>query len=97
MNIGDYFTEDMANEWFTEDINILNELAENDKIGKKAPELCSLIDKNFIDVSLNGKLYKKEIWTLEALKNHIFWENQRTLAKQLIDELLKKAQTFKNE
>ncbi len=88
--IGDYFTEDIANDWFTEDINILNELVAKNVIKPKAIDLYSQIDKNFIEVSLNGKLYKKEIWTLEALKNDSFWKTQRTLAKQFINELLNK-------
>ena len=90
LNMGDYFTNDMANEWLTEDINILNELVKNKVISKKVSELYALIDNNFIEVSANGKLFKKEIWTLNALKNHAFWENQRFLAKQFINELLNK-------
>ncbi len=88
--MGDYFTEDIANDWLSEDIKILNELVEKNLINKKALELYSQIDKNFIDVSLNGKLYKTEIWTLEALKNDSFWKKQRILAKQFINALLNK-------
>lgn len=90
LDMGDYYTEDIANDWLTEDIKILNELVEKDLINKKALELYSQIDKNFIEVSLNGKFYKKEIWSLEALKNDSFWKKQRRLAKQFINELLNK-------
>mgnify|MGYP001532573078 CR=1 FL=1 len=88
LDMGDYYTEDIANDWLSEDIKILNELVKKNLINKKALE--SQIDKNFIEVSLNGKLYKKEIWTLKALKNDLFWKKQRILAKQFINELLNK-------
>lgn len=90
LGLGDYFTEDMANEWFIEDIKDLDELVNKDLISKKAIELYSIIDNNFSEVSANGKLYEKGIWTLNALKNHVFWEKQRNLARQFIKELLKK-------
>lgn len=90
LDMEDYYTEDIANDWLSEDIKILNELVEKNLINKKALELYSQIDKNFVEVSLNGKLYKKEIWTLEALKNDSFWKKQRILAKQFINELLNK-------
>lgn len=90
LDMGDYYTEDIANDWLIEDIKILNELVKKNLINKKALELYSQIDKNFIEVSLNGKLYKKEIWTLKALKNDLFWKKQRILAKQFIKELLNK-------
>ena len=85
LDMGDYYTEDIANDWLSEDIKILNELVKKNLINKKALELYSQIDKN-----LNGKLYKKEIWTLKALKNDLFWKKQRILAKQFINELLNK-------
>ena len=94
LDMEDYYTEDIANDWLSEDIKILNELVEKNLINKKALELYSQIDKNFIEVSLNGKLYKKEIWTLEALKNDSFWKKQRILANanydMSIDNLLLK-------
>lgn len=80
----------LRNELVSEDIKNLNELVKKNLINKKALELYSQIDKNFIEVSLNGKLYKKEIWTLKALKNDLFWKKQRILAKQFINELLNK-------
>ena len=88
LDMGDYYTEDIANDWLSEDIKNLNELVKKNLINKKALELYSQIDKNFIEVSLNGKLYKKEIWTLKALKNDLFWKKQRILAKQYIKDAL---------
>ena len=94
LDMGDYYTEDIANDWLSEDIKNLNELVKKNLINKKALELYSQIDKNFIEVSLNGKLYKKEIWTLKALKNDLFWKKQRILANanydMSIDNLLLK-------
>lgn len=88
--MGDYFTEDIANDWFEDDIKILNKLVNDKSISCKTIELYSMINNNFIDYSLNGKFYKENIWTIKALKEHVFWENQRNLAKQFINELLKK-------
>lgn len=90
LDMGDYFTEDIANDWFDEDIKILNELVNKKLISSKTIELYSMINNNFVDLSLNSKLYEENIWTLNALKEHIFWKNQRNLAKQFINELLKK-------
>ncbi len=87
--LGDYFTDDMANEWFTDEVKVLNKLAEKNIISKKAAVLYSMINNNFLEASPKGNLYEKGIWTLNALKKHIFWETQRTLAKQLLDELYK--------
>ena len=61
----------------------MNELVEKNLINKKALELYSQIDKNFIEVSLNGKFYKKEIWTLEALKNDSFWKKTKNISKTI--------------
>lgn len=87
LGIGDYFTEDIANDWFTDEVKILNELAEKKSIGKQAAELYAMIDANFIEVSLHGKFYEEEIWTLKGLKDHSLWKKQRILAKQMIKEL----------
>lgn len=89
LGIGDYFTEDIANEWFADDIKPLNELLKKNLISYKAVELYSLINANFDSVSLNGNSPKKEIWTLAALKKHSFWKQQRLLAKELLNELIK--------
>lgn len=90
LNLGDYFTEDIANDWFDEDIKILNMLVNDKLVGSRTIELYSKINDNFADYSLTGKLYEENIWTINALKDHIFWESQRNLAKQFINELLKK-------
>lgn len=90
LDLGDYFTEDIANDWFDEDVEILKELVNENLVGYKAIELYLLINNNFIDYSLNGKFYEENIWTLNSMQDHIFWENQRKLAKQFINELLKK-------
>ena len=89
LGIGDHFTEDIANEWFADDIKPLNELLKKNLISYKAVELYSLINANFDSVSLNGNSPKKEIWTLAALKKHSFWKQQRLLAKELLNELIK--------
>ena len=85
--LGDYYTEDIANEWFSDEVDILKHLAEDGKISIKASEIYKKIDDNFSIVSKNGAKYDPEIWTLRALMNHPFWEEQRELAKTLIKEL----------
>ena len=56
LDMGDYYTEDIANDWLIEDIKILNELVKKNLINKKTLELYSQIDKNFIEVSLKRKI-----------------------------------------
>ena len=49
--------------------------------------ICSMINRlvgNFDEVSTGGAKYEEVIWTLEGLKNHIFWTEQRKLAKELL-------------
>ena len=41
LDMGDYYTEDIANDWLSEDIKILNELVKKNLINKKALELRS--------------------------------------------------------
>lgn len=53
-----------------------------------AKKIYSLI-KNFDEVSLNGNKYDDIIWTLDGLRNHPFWENQRQLAKVVLNALEK--------
>ena len=85
--LGDYLTVDIANEWMPEDIKELKKLVDEKILSKNVIELYQAINKNFIDVSAGGKFFDRKIWTLEALKNHPFWKEQRQLAKKLLNEL----------
>ncbi len=87
INLGDYLTEDIANEWLDEDVSLLQKLVNENNLNKDILYLYELINKNFIDVSENGKLFDENIWTLNALKNHVFWKEQRLLAKKLVNKL----------
>lgn len=59
----------------------------------------SLIDLKLIDKEIAMKFFQlienfdknnqKYVWSLDALKNDPFWEQQRQLAKHLLDELEK--------
>lgn len=51
----------------------------NKETEKKFTQLVGNFDTN------NQKI----VWSLEGLKSHPFWEHQRQLAKQLLDELEK--------
>lgn len=87
LGIGDYITEDIANDWFTDDIKFLNELKEKKLISYKSVELFFMINANFTEASLNGNSFEKDIWTLKGLENHVFWKKQRGLALEFIVEL----------
>lgn len=84
LGLGDYFTEDVANDWLTDDIIILEQLKNEGIIDSRVIEIYSLIDKNFINASLYGGSFEEEIWTLVGLENHPFWTQQRKLAKELL-------------
>ena len=83
-SLGDCLTEDIANDWFFEDISLLENMYKQGVIDRRAIELYQAIEKNFADVSTGGKQFESEIWTLEGLKNHFFWAKQRALAKELL-------------
>lgn len=85
--LGDYLTEDIANEWIDEDINLLQELLTKGIVNESVLDVYTKINDNFASVSLGGKMYDKSIWTLTALKSDPFWEKQRKLASDLLNQL----------
>ncbi len=87
--LADYLTVDIANEWLLAEIKLLRVFFKRNLINKKILDLYSNIYNNFTETSFDGKLYDDEIWTLNGLKNHKFWEKQRELAKELSEELNK--------
>ena len=86
--LGDYLTEDIANEWLDEDIELLTKLSKLDIVNGKTVDLYSEINSNFIKASSHGCYYEKVIWTLDGLKEHSFWKKQKSLAKKLLEELI---------
>ncbi len=89
-NHGDDFTDEIANDWTYYDIREFDDLTKRGLVSIKSNNIFRKIVISFEDVSLGGKLYEKEIWTLNGLKSHPFWEEQRALAKELLKELQKK-------
>ena len=87
--LGDYLTEDIANDWTVHDISLLEEMFEHKYVSYKTIELYKEITSNFVEVSRNGMSFDDSIWTLRALKEHTFWTRQRFLAKKLLAELEK--------
>ncbi len=88
--LGDYITEDIASDWLWTALKKgILKLYENNYISENVVRIYEEIDHNFYDVSMDGKYYDEKIWTLEALRNHPFWEKQRQLAKQVLKELEK--------
>lgn len=85
--LGDYITEDIANEWMDEDIVILEKYFNQGILSRNIMDLYCQINNGFIDASNGGDKYELEIWTLTGLKYHSFWKHQRQLAKQLLEEL----------
>ncbi len=87
--LGDYLTDDIANEWLDEEKVLLKKYSDKKIISEKVAILYSQINDGFNRVSLGEAEYEPEIWTLQGLKNHPFWERQRQLARQLCEELHK--------
>ena len=80
--------DDVANEWDYEYFkvpiqNLIDSGAITIDIAQKFKTICD----NFADVSLNGIKFDPSIWTLEGFSNHTFWNQQRKLAKQLLEEI----------
>lgn len=86
--LGDYLTEDIANDWTLNDINILEELVKEKLFSPKALDLYIQIDSNFASVSNTGELFDKNIWTLEGLRTHPFWRTQRELAQKFLNQII---------
>ena len=53
-------------------------------IDKDAIDKFEVIVNNFDEASLGSENYEEIIWSLEGLKNHRFWQNQRKRAKELL-------------
>ena len=85
--LGDYITEDIANDWIEQDLLLLQGLLQKGIISPKALDLYREIDSNFANASYGRKLFEAKIWSLDGLKNHAFWAKQRELARQLFLEL----------
>lgn len=87
LNLGDYYTEDIANDWLDEDLKTLKELSFRQLGNADCALLYDTINKNFKKMSLIKECSK--VWSLKSLKDSSFWENQRTLAKRLLYQLEK--------
>ena len=85
----DYLTDDIANEWIDEDIYLLKELVKKGIVDESVLEIYIKINDNFASVSLGGEMYNQNIWTLTGLKSDPFWEKQRKLASNLLNQLTK--------
>ena len=86
--LGDYLTEDIANDWMDNDIDELLLLATQKAIPVKAVNIYIQINCNFTKVSAGSEGFEPEIWTLTGLRNHPFWTSQRRLANDFINALL---------
>ncbi len=81
-------SSDIANEWDYENIAFfVQNLVECNIISTKIKESIQTICNNFDDVSLNGAQFDQSIWTPEGFFHHSFWQHQRKLAKQVLDEI----------
>jgi len=88
--LGDYMTDDIASDWiFPDSYKKFNKEYGENIISERASSLYEAIDRNFYDISLDGHKYDEIFWTLEGLKNHPLWNEQRRLAKELLNELEK--------
>ena len=81
-------SSDIANEWDYENIKFfIQNLVESNIISIDIEESFQTICSNFEKVSINGVQFDQTIWTTEGFAHHPFWEHQRKLAKQLLNEL----------
>lgn len=87
-HLGDYLTVDIATEWEKGLMDMSKKMFEDNFLTQKQFFACEEISKRFIRFS-NSPFYEEKIWTLEGLKSHPFWEEQRKLAKEILDELEK--------
>ena len=87
--LGDCITDDIANDWIESDIPLLEEMVKYEVIGYRAVEFYKQILENFSITSLNGTDYNNVIWSLDGLRSHDFWKNQRSLAKKFLGEFVK--------
>lgn len=85
--LGDYLTDDIANDWIDEDIDLLKDLLIKGIVDKSVLDIYIKINDNFVSVSLGGEMYDENIWTLNGLKTHPFWAQQRALSKELLVHL----------
>lgn len=85
--LGDYITEDIANDWICEDKAMLAEMQSLGIISSKVTELYNEIMMNFESVSAGQSMFDTSVWTLDSLVSHPFWIKQRDLAKALVGEL----------
>ncbi|QVK19281.1 hypothetical protein KHQ81_06195 [Mycoplasmatota bacterium] len=89
-NLDDYITNDIASDWIWNDLKsgvIL--MYTQSLISDTVITLYKEINKNFYDVSIDGSFYDENFWTLNGLKNHPLWEEQRQLARRIL-KILKK-------
>ena len=81
-------SSDIANEWDYENIEFfIKNLLDKKFISKNIQEGFQTICNNFEKVSINGTQFDPTIWSTEGFEYHPFWEHQRKLAKQLLNEL----------
>ena len=80
----------IASEWNYENIKFfVQKLVNSTLISINIEEKIQIISNNFERVSKNGLQFDKTVWTIKGLVHHPFWENQRQLAKELLNELYK--------
>lgn len=85
--LGDYLTEDIANDWIPGDIPLLEEMQSLGIIDCHIVNLYREIMLNFESVSNVHQMLDNSIWTLHSLNTHPFWMKQRTLAIELLEKL----------
>ena len=81
--IGESLPEDIANEWMLSDLEYLVKICPS----KEKADACIKLYKEIINNFENIQESKENVWNLEALKIHPFWEKQRQLATKLLNEL----------
>ena len=81
-------SSDIASEWDYENIRFfVRNLVDSNLVSINIEQSFQKICNNFEKMSIKGKQFDQTIWTTEGFAHHPFWENQRKLAKHLLNEL----------
>lgn len=79
----DFMTDDIADDWDSFAYFAIN-LSDQKVISDKTFQTIQKINNNFQVVSYKQPKFEEIIWTVEGVKSHPFWEEQRKLAKELL-------------
>ena len=78
--------DDIVSDWQNGE-QIISFLFKSKVIGENSATMLNDLLGRFDEVSYGAPNYEEIIWTLESLRDHPFWTEQRRLAKEILTEL----------